>query len=333
MTTDINNTDADIAADLAAAEADAPPVTPGNVAPLSASPLRGVRAQVLEMVREVKTLSEQLATERKEREKLAAELAAARTKHPVSAQIEASPSAGANAVETADITPGKDTAAMPQATLSASAPEETAVAPAVAQAETPTNQVAAETALLTFDGLLDSMDGSHRDIIEKHIVGLRTALDKERDERKAAQKAVRSTQAEIDQLPSLRQQLEQAEQDAIDARAQATFFETAGTNNVKRGSARLAFLAAKDGQLFDDDGSVQWDSLQARFPDLFEGAGRDAPTGATSGTPVQEKPVVTERPVVAPRTSASAGAGAGAPPRRPFSMTSAIRSAAGRQVK
>jgi len=199
-------------------------------------------------------------------------------------------------------------------------------APAVAQA-------VAETAPLTFDSLLDSMEEPHRDVIEKHIVGLRTALDKEREERKAAQKAVRTTQAEVEQLPTLRQQLEQAAQDAIDARAQATFFETAGTNNVKRGSARLAFLAAKDGQFFNDDGSVQWDSLQARFPDLFEGTDRSAPTGANTGTPVQEKAVVTERPVVAPRTSASAGAGAGAPPRRPFSMTSAIRSAAGRQVK
>ncbi|KPV51737.1 hypothetical protein SE17_19520 [Kouleothrix aurantiaca] len=141
-------------------------------------------------------------------------------------------------------------------------------------------------------------------------------------------------QADAEKLPSLQQQLEQAEQDATDARAQATFFEGASTNNVKRGSARLAFLAAKDGPFFNDDGSVQWDSLQARFPDLFDdGTARPAPTGASPGTPVQEKAVVTERPAVAPRTSASAGAGAGAPPRRPFSMTSAIRSAAGRQVK
>jgi phage shock protein A len=308
-----------IAADLAAAEAEqtaasAAPVTEASTAN---APLRGVRAQVVEMVNQVKSLSQQLEQERTEREALAAQLAEARGKHPISAQLEASPSAGANAVETVAITPGKDTAAMPVADQAA---------PAVAPA-------AAETAPLTFDSLLESMEEPHRDVIEKHIVGLRTALDKEREERKAAQKAVRTTQAEVEQLPTLRQQLEQAAQDALDARAQATFFETAGTNNVKRGSARLAFLAAKDGQFFNDDGSVQWDSLQARFPDLFEGTDRSAPTGATTGTPVQEKAVVTERPVVAPRTSASAGAGAGAPPRRPFSMTSAIRSAAGRQVK
>lgn len=308
-----------IAADLAAAEAEqtAASAAPAIEVSTANAPLRGVRAQVVEMVNQVKSLSQQLEQERTEREALAAQLAEARGKHPISAQLEASPSAGANAVETVAITPGKDTTAMPVADQAA---------PAVALA-------AAETAPLTFDSLLDSMEEPHRDVIEKHIVGLRTALDKEREERKAAQKAVRTTQAEVEQLPTLRQQLEQAAQDAIDARAQATFFETAGTNNVKRGSARLAFLAAKDGQFFNDDGSVQWDSLQARFPDLFEGTDRSAPTGATTGTPVQEKAVVTERPVVAPRTSASAGAGAGAPPRRPFSMTSAIRSAAGRQVK
>ena len=317
MNEQIDNTQ--IAADLAAAEAEqtAASAAPVTEVPTANAPLRGVRAQVVEMVNQVKSLSQQLEQERTEREALAAQLAEARGKHPISAQTHASPSAGANAVETATITPGKDTAAMPVADQAA---------PAVASA-------AAETASLTFDSLLDSMEEPHRDVIEKHIVGLRTALDKEREERKAAQKAVRTTQAEVEQLPTLRQQLEQAAQDAIDARAQATFFETAGTNNVKRGSARLAFLAAKDGQFFNDDGSVQWDSLQARFPDLFEGTDRSAPTGATAGTPVQEKAVVTERPVVAPRTSASAGAGAGAPPRRPFSMTSAIRSAAGRQVK
>jgi len=330
MTTDTNNEQ--IAADLAAAEAEtsaaADVATPVQDAQ---PPLRGVRAQVLEMVTQVRNLSQQLEEERKERQKLAEQLAASGTKHSVSAQIEASPSAGANAVETANITPGAAIAATPVVAQPVVALE--TAAPVTAAAEPVQNEAAAETQRLTFDSLLDSMEEPHRDVIEKHIVGLRTALDKEREERKAAQKAVRTTQAEVEQLPTLRQQLEQAAQDAIDARAQATFFETAGTNNVKRGSARLAFLAAKDGQFFNDDGSVQWDSLHARFPDLFEGTDRSAPTGATTGTPVQEKAVVTERPVVAPRTSASAGAGAGAPPRRPFSMTSAIRSAAGRQVK
>src|SRR6266545_1715882 len=151
-----------IAADLAAAEAEqtAASAAPVTEVPTANAPLRGVRAQVVEMVNQVKSLSQQLEQERTEREALADQ-------------------------------------AVP------------AVAPA-----------AAETAPLTFDSLLDSMEEPHRDVIEKHIVGLRTALDKEREERKAAQKAVRTTQAEVEQLPTLRQQLEQAAQDAIDARAQ-----------------------------------------------------------------------------------------------------------------
>ena len=194
-------------------------------------------------------------------------------------------------------------------------------------------QTASETAALTFDGLMEGMDEPHRDVVEKHIIGLRSALEKEREDRKGAQKAVRTAQAEIESIPTLRQQLELAEQDALDTHAQATFFEHAGSNDVKRGSARLAFLAAKDGHFFDDDGSVQWESLKARFPDLFEGTDRSAPTGVIVGTPELKDAVVSVRPAAAPRASASAGTGGGAPPRRPFSMTSAIRSAAGRSVK
>ena len=329
-----NNTDTQAAADLAAAEAETVITEPVADA-LPEVPVHGLRAQAVELVGQVKHLSEQLEAQR-------IELAALRATHPVSAQIEAAPSAGTPTVETlasvAKTTPATTPIAIPAATTPvaradsaapAVAPPKATPAATPAVVETP----AAETVALTFDSLIDSMDEPQREVIERHIVGLRTALDKEREERKGAQKAVRNAQAEIEQLPTLRQQLEQAAQAALDTRAQALFFEHAGSNDVKRGSARLAFLAAKDGQCFNDDGSVQWDSLQARFPDLFEGSARHAPTGAPSGAPVQKEAVVTERPVVAPRTSASAGAGAGAPPRRPFSMTSAIRSAAGRQVK
>ncbi len=324
-----SETDAQAAADLAAAEQDneiTAPVAPE--APVAEAPLRGLRVQAVELAGQVKTLSEQLETERKDREALNAELTTLRAKHPISAQIEAAPSAGDKTIETAPYVP-KESRAAPTPVAVAAADGAAQKAPSVA----PTADAAEETTVLTFDSLLDGMEEEHRDVVERHIVGLRTALDKERDERKTAQRAVRTAQADIEQLSPLRRQLEQAEQDALDARAQATFFEGASTNNVKRGSARLAFLAAKDGQLFDDDGSVQWDSLNVRFPDLFEGIGRQAPTGALSDTPVQKEAVVSERPAAAPRASASAGAGGGAPPRRPFSMTSAIRSAAGRTVK
>jgi hypothetical protein len=337
MTTHSDTTDAQAAADLAAAEQEneiSESVAPE--APIAEAPLRGLRVQAVELAGQVKTLSEQLETERKDREALNAELATLRAKHPISAQIEAAPSAGDKTIETAPYVPKESRAATTPVAPAAPTPVAVAAADGAAPAApsvAPTADAAEETTVLTFDSLLDGMVEEHRDVVERHIVGLRTALDKERDERKTAQRAVRTAQADIEQLSPLRQQLEQAEQDALDARAQATFFEHAGTNNVKRGSARLAFLAAKDGQLFDDNGSVQWDSLNVRFPDLFEGIGRQAPTGALSDTPVQKEAVVSERPAAAPRASASAGAGGGAPPRRPVSMTSAIRSAAGRTVK
>src|SRR3954451_1733434 len=112
-----------IAADLAAAEAEQTAASAAAVteAPSANAPLRGVRAQVVEMVNQVKSLSQQLEQERTEREVLAAQLAEARGKHPISAQTHASPSAGVGAVETVAITPGKDTAAMPVADQAAPA--------------------------------------------------------------------------------------------------------------------------------------------------------------------------------------------------------------------
>ena len=332
-----SETDAQAAADLAAAEQDneiTAPVAPE--APVAEAPLRGLRVQAVELAGQVKTLSEQLETERKDREALNAELTTLRAKHPISAQIEAAPSAGDKTIETAPYVPKESRAATTPVAPAAPTPVAVAAADGAAPAApsvAPTAAAAEETTVLTFDSLLDGMEEEHRDVVERHIVGLRTALDKEREDRKIAQRAVRTAQAEIETITPLRQQLELAQQDELDTRAQAQFFEHAGTNNVKRGSARLAFLAAKDGQLFDDDGSVQWESLQSRFPDLFDGSDRIAPTGALPGAPVQ-RDVVPERPVAAaPRATASAGAGGGAPPRRPFSMTSAIRSAAGRAVK
>ena len=324
---------------------------------------RGLRAQAVELVGQVKHLSKQVEDQRLE---LEAFRAAQATPVAVIASADEvvpldAPDAPAT-IEPVATTPvavrpvapvGTQDAAQTVAASPAAIPENDAApltagvalvgddGPEVVELPKSAEKVVApaalektiETAPLTFDALIDNMPESDRDLVEKHIVGLRTALEKEREDRKIAQRAVRTAQSEIETITPLRQQLELAQQDELDTRAQALFFEHAGTNNVKRGSARLAFLAAKDGQLFDDDGSVQWDSLNVRFPDLFEGIGRQAPTGALSDTLVQKEAVVSERPAAAPRASASAGAGGGAPPRRPFSMTSAIRSAAGRTVK
>ena len=323
---------------------------------------RGLRMQAVELVGQVKQLSKQVEAQRLELEAfraarapiasadevvpLAAPAAVATIEPVATTPVAVRPVApvgtqdAAHVVAASPAVPEKDAAPLTAgiALVGDDGPElitlpESAakvLAPAVVAAVPP---LAVETAVLTFDTLIDNMPESERDLVEKHIVGLRTALEKEREDRKIAQRAVRTAQSEIETIPPLRQQLELAQQDELDTRAQALFFEHAGTNNVKRGSARLAFLAAKDGQFFDDDGSVQWESLQSRFPDLFEGTDRSAPTGVIVGAPVQ-RDVVPERPVAtAPRATASAGAGGGAPPRRPFSMTSAIRSAAGRAVK
>ncbi|HEX9329583.1 MAG TPA: hypothetical protein VF915_23850, partial [Reyranella sp.] len=305
------------------------PRTPRTLAPSSA-----LRKQLAEMAAQVQAMTNTIEQERAARVALEQKLAG---KPAVSAQVAASPTAGAAALETVEIQPGQVANA-----AEAVAVEQTELPAAAAAAEASTEEPAEEQEvaqadapkLETFEALMESLSDGHRALIEKHISGLRTALETERGDRKAAQKAIRSVQTELEQLKAGNVQVKELELRAAEAEAAATFFEEAAAYNVKRGSMRLAFLAAQDGHFFGDDGGVQWDALQARFPDLFEGSNdRPAPDGALRETTGKTPTVGSERPAPAPRTSASAGAGAGAaPPRRPFSMSSAIRSAAGRRV-
>lgn len=311
----------------AAAASDTPAPAPRQLSATSA-----LRKQLAEMAAQMQALNTVIDQERQARQALEQKLG-----ERVSAQVAASPSAGDEALETAEIQPGQvanagadvpvDETALPAAAASdEAAPPEAAAPEQAAATDAPTVE--------TFEALMETLSNDHRALVEKHITGLQRALETERNDRKAAQKAIRTKDTELEQLKAGNAAIQELELRAAEAETAASFFEQAGTNNVKRGSMRLAFLAAQDGQFIGDDGAVQWDALQARFPDLFEGpTDRPAPDGALRGTAGKQQTVGSERPAPAPRTSASAGAGAGAaPPRRPFSMSTAIRSAAGRKV-
>src|SRR6266545_2002537 len=325
-TADTTETAAEAVVEQAAAAAAATPPT------RSLPPSSALRKQRAEMAAQVQAMSAVLDQERAARQALEQKL-----NQSVSTKA-AAPSVAA-AQETVTIQPGQvvgaaEDVAVEQTELPDPAADDEAEQPAE-EAEQATEQAAANAPTFdTFAALMESLSDSHRDLIEKHITGLQRALETERADRKTAQKTIRSKETEIEQLKAGSVQLQDLELRVAEAAAAATFFEQAATYDVKRGSMRLAYLAAQDGHFFGDDGAVQWEALQARFPDVFEGAtNRPAPDGASRETTGKPQTVASERPAPAPRTSASAGAGAGAaPPRRPFSMSSAIRSAAGRRV-
>jgi hypothetical protein len=124
-------------------------------------------------------------------------------------------------------------------------------------------------------------------LIEGHTTGLKSALDKERSERKEFEKQLRIAASEQEKGSEARKLLEgQADRMALLER-QAAFFDaahTAGATNLK-----LAWLAAVDAGLVDDKGQVDMDKVKAAFPQLFgaktvagnagAGTGDDPPKG------------------------------------------------------
>ncbi|MBX0328694.1 hypothetical protein K2Z83_13510 [Oscillochloris sp. ZM17-4] len=176
----------------------------------------------------------------------------------------------------------------PKAAPAKPAPAPVAVEPEAEQpapepeVEVKIEQPAAQSAApKSFDELMSGLDTNGRDLVERHIAGLKAALSQERDAGKRMEKQLRTTTATAEEVAPLRSQLVQAQADAQVARARADFYERAVAEGVKRGNARLAFLAATDGGHIDADGAVNWPALRETFSDLFEPATPVAPTRPT----------------------------------------------------
>ncbi|NNJ10578.1 hypothetical protein EKD04_009580 [Chloroflexales bacterium ZM16-3] len=133
----------------------------------------------------------------------------------------------------------------------------------------------------TFDSLMTTLDAYARDLVERHITGLKAALVTERDGTKRLEKQLRTVTTAAEEAGPLRAQLAVAQTDAETAAARADFYEASVAEGVKRGNARLVYLAATDGGHIAADGSVAWADLRETFSDLFEPTNPIAPIRPT----------------------------------------------------
>ena len=157
-------------------------------------------------------------------------------------------------------------------------------------------------AQLTFDDWFSGVDDATKVLVDQHVKGLKSALDAERADRKAAEKALRDTASKLEAGSAARVDLEaQAERVAATER-RATFYEVAHAAGVA--DLKLAWLATLDGNLFTRRGEPDIEALRLAHPALF-----GAPTPA--------------------RAPGNAGAGAGQTPAPTRSMNDFIRAAAG----
>lgn len=134
-----------------------------------------------------------------------------------------------------------------------------------------------------FGKWLETQPDDVRSLVDGHIKGLITALGSEREARKSFEKQVRDLASKAEAGSEAQKQLTAlADQNAALNRQQAFYDEahTRGVNNLK-----LAYLAAKDSGLIDDQGRVNWEQMKQSFPQLFGATAGSQPSGnAGSGT-------------------------------------------------
>lgn len=122
---------------------------------------------------------------------------------------------------------------------------------------------------LAFDTWLPKQDEKVRALIDGHTKGLKNALDSERGSRKDLEKQVRDLATKAEKGSDAEKQLTELADKLSDSDRRADFFDAAhkvGVSNLK-----LAYITAKEEDLFDKKGNVDFASMKKSFPELFVG--------------------------------------------------------------
>lgn len=140
---------------------------------------------------------------------------------------------------------------------------------------------------LTFDKWLATQPDNIKDLLDDHTGGLKSALDDERRERKSLAARLKELGKQADNGSELQKQLQELTGNLTAADTKATFYEDAHEAGVK--NLRLAWMAAKEYDLIDGKGKVNFDQLKTFAPELFS-AVKFVPNG-NAGNGAQQKGV------------------------------------------
>ena len=120
-------------------------------------------------------------------------------------------------------------------------------------------------------------------LLDGHVAGLKSALNAERESRKAAEKNLRDLAKQAEEGSAAKKTLTEMADGLSEVTRRADFFEAAhaaGVTNLK-----LAYIAAQSDDLFDRAGRVDFNKLQAGYPELFGKSKPVVPAGnAGNGT-------------------------------------------------
>ena len=120
---------------------------------------------------------------------------------------------------------------------------------------------------VTWDGWLADQPDEVKGLIEGHTNGLKSALQNERDQRKALQKNLDEAIKKAGKGTETREALESLQTELDSSNQQLDFYEDVASQvtNVK-----LAWAAAKAFDAFDRTGRVNLEMLKAQAPELFK---------------------------------------------------------------
>jgi hypothetical protein len=156
---------------------------------------------------------------------------------------------------------------------------------------------------LTYDQWFEGLDDTHKELVKGHIHGVKSALDKERKDRSDLEKKVKELAATAEKGSALEKQLGELQSDLAEATRRASFLEGSHANGCT--APDVAYLVAREGGHFDQNGKPNWEAIKAAHPILF----------------------ATQQP--APRGGGDAGSATKTPPKA-GDMNSFIREVAGR---
>ena len=118
-----------------------------------------------------------------------------------------------------------------------------------------------------WDAFHDSLPAEEQKLIADRDSGLKTALDKERDARKGAEKDLRDVAKDLkDGSDAQEKVLKLADQAAAETQ-KADFYEDAHGNGIA--NLKLAFHVVQKDDLFDSRGNVDFKALKEDYPELF----------------------------------------------------------------
>jgi hypothetical protein len=119
----------------------------------------------------------------------------------------------------------------------------------------------------TFEAWIVAQGDDVKGLVDSHVKGLKSALTAEREQRQQLADALKKAGADAEEGSKLKESLTQLST-KLDAEAKrADFYEQAGAEGVT--NLKLAWMAARDSDLFDRRGNPDWAALKAQFPELF----------------------------------------------------------------